>query len=418
MNSRRYTECDYTAFVSYAHADDEVLDHWITDFCSELDQVLTARLKRRTSDVKPLHLSGKNGPVHGGLDAELAQRIEKSFAMIMVVHQDYAESDWCAREIEHFHTRFGAAGMHDRLYVVALSKPSILQLERTDAWTRCVPRDQVWVPFFDPGDDGQPVPVYMKIDRNRARLDPGFREQFTRLVDPLFATIEQDLGRASGRGRPDAGPAVATTQRPSPPVDVIVADTGITPAAPPPAGPDIAPATAPLAAPAMAVAPVTADPGDGMVRIYIESNQHERDQWTLLGEHLAEAWSTMTRDMKIDQPITVRTRALPVDHLNEIKRLDADGVVLLWGLKEADSLLAQIDRVENKLPGGKNIAPGIVAYLTPPRQDAQSIADWGWRVVRFRNKDSITVFDEEKQHLNAFLADVLERKFPAATRRT
>jgi hypothetical protein len=58
-------DCEYTAFISYAHADDAAWFNWITQFRNELERSLGAML--RGVRLPRFHLSGENGPVAGQL---------------------------------------------------------------------------------------------------------------------------------------------------------------------------------------------------------------------------------------------------------------------------------------------------------------------------------------------------------------
>ena len=72
-----------------------------------------------------MHLSGENGPVAGALSDELRRRVEASFAMVIVVHDNYAHSSWCLKELEYFRALWGDAGLHERLYILALSEREV-----------------------------------------------------------------------------------------------------------------------------------------------------------------------------------------------------------------------------------------------------------------------------------------------------
>ncbi|MBC7941179.1 MAG: hypothetical protein H7Z19_15725, partial [Chitinophagaceae bacterium] len=151
------------------------------------------------------------------------------------------------------------------------------------------------------------------------------------------------------------------------------------------------------------------------VRIYIESNRHERTLWEPLGEQIQRQWDRLFRHLAPDRlpPLTLRARGLPVDQLDRFPNLDdADGVVLLWGRKTSDALVAQIDKVERKTTPGRDAPPGIVAYLMPPQQASEPIPAWGWQVLRFdaRDEDHIGVLDEESDQLKRFLKKVFERR--------
>ena len=111
-------------------------------------------------------------------------------------------------------------------------------------------------------------------------------------------------------------------------------------------------------------------------------------------------------------PLALRPRGLPVDQIDSFPNLDdADGVVLLWGKKTSDALVAQINKVENKMAPGRDAAPGIVAYLMPPQQASEPLPAWGWQVLRFdaRDEEAIDVVVEERDELMRFLRKALRR---------
>ena len=154
--------------------------------------------------------------------------------------------------------------------------------------------------------------------------------------------------------------------------------------------------------------------GAQAVRIYIESNQHERTLWEPLGEQISLKWEEVCSHLAPGRvpPLSLRTRGLPVDQIDSFPDLDdADGVVLLWGRKTSDALVAQINKVENKLAPGRDAAPGIVAYLMPPQASSEPIPAWGWQVLRFDASDErhIDVVASEVDELKRFLHKVFER---------
>ncbi len=150
------------------------------------------------------------------------------------------------------------------------------------------------------------------------------------------------------------------------------------------------------------------------MRIYIESNRHERTLWQALGRQVQAKWEQVCAELAPGRlpPLALRPRGLPVDALDAFPRLDdADGVVLLWGQKTSEALVAQINKVEAKLPGGADTAPGIVAYLMPPQQSAEPVPAWGWQVLRFdaSRNGRIDVLEAERDELRRFLVDVFHR---------
>ena len=497
-------DCEFTAFISYAHADDAAWFDWVTQFRNELERGLGALL--RGVRLPRLHLSGENGPVAGALSEELQKRVAASYAMIIVVHDNYAQSDWCLRELEYFKSLFGDEGFRDRLYIVALSESAMISVSGGSAWKRLLPSDdQVWMPFFDPADRNRPLDIYM----GPGLVSPAFRAPFERLRGDLAAKLKlaaAEVVRARPPSAPGAAPAAAAVAGPALaggtalfgfvpapsalataaaatrlserglPSRVIAQDAvfgdfaefdsaehlvlafddspamltnlasgghlqlqreawlkrgkaadrlhwldlrGTAPAsalwqggAAYVAGQDAAPLS--LDALLDLLRPPVRPPGAQAVRIYIESNQHERTLWEPLGEQIRLKWEQLCSHLAPGRtpPLSLRTRGLPVDQIDSFPNLDdADGVVLLWGRKTADALVAQINKVENKLAPGRDAAPGIVAYLMPPQESSEPIPAWGWQVLRFDASDlqRIDVVAAELDELKHFLQKVFER---------
>lgn len=506
---RPLRDCEYSAFISYAHADDEAWYGWVTCFRNELERGLRALL--RGVPVPRLHLSGENGPVAGALSEELQKRVAASFAMIIVVHENYAQSSWCLKELEYFKSLFGDEGFRDRLYIVALSEAAMQRVSESAAWQRLLPHgDQLWVPFYDPADKSRPLDIYM----GPGLVATAFRAPFERLRGDFVAKL-----RRAASGAADAPEALPGPPRESPVPGVVsppsAASRVLFGFVPPGTGAKAAAAVTRLDAPglnvrllgtdvvfsdfadfdhadhlvltfddtppmmttlaagghlelqhdawlkkgkppdrlhwldlrqepAAAPAPNTAaavaaglgatvldidallallQPHRGVaaqlpalaVRVYIESNRHERTLWEPLGERIRRKWDEIAREAAPEQlpPLALRPRGLPVDQIDSFPNLDdADGVVLLWGQKTSDALVAQINKVENKMAPGRDAAPGIVAYLMPPQQASEPIPAWGWQVLRFDASDEqrIDVVDEERDELRQFLRKVLLRR--------
>jgi hypothetical protein len=500
-------EFEYSAFISYAHADDEAWYGWVSCFRNELERGLRALL--RGQDVPRMHLSGDNGPVAGVLGEELQQRVAASFAMIIVVHENYAQSSWCLKELAYFKALFGDRGLRERLYIVALSEAAIQRVSRSPAWQELLPGgEQLWLPFYDAADPARPLDIYMSpgivanafrtpFERLRGDLAAKLRRQQTadaqlRPFDPLAtapllpapdplplapaasvlmglvapsvaAAASAAVARLASQGVPvrtlafdavvgdfaefdtashlvlacDDAPLMMTSMaagghlqlqrdawlrkgRPADRLhwlDLRAAAAGSAPSA----GAGFAASLgatlldAPSLAALLQTKPAAAPPpAHGSVRIYIESNRNERNLWESLGEQIRRRWEAITRELAPERvpPLALRPRGLPVDQIDSFPNLDdADGVVLLWGKKTSDALVAQINKVENKMAAGRDAAPGIVAYLMPPQEASEPMPAWGWQVLRFdaRDEEAIDVVVEERDELTRFLRKVLRR---------
>lgn len=197
-----FRQCRYSAFISYAHADDEGRGGWITAFTSELERALRNRLGRSIGmPVPAMHLSGKDGPVGGSLSVELKARVAESYAMIIVVHDNYVQSEYCLKELAYFKSLYGDEGFLDRLYVIAMSEPAIHAVTTKPAWKSLMPfDDQLWLPFYR--DEDHELPARVRLDCGE--FSQRFETQFERLLKSLIGRITEDCAR------PDAAPAYAT----------------------------------------------------------------------------------------------------------------------------------------------------------------------------------------------------------------
>jgi TIR domain len=502
------SECDYTAFISYAHADDDLCMGWITQFRNELDRGLSAKL--RGVRLPPLHLSGDNGPVGGVLSDELIKRVDASFAMIIVVGDNYVQSTWCLKELAYFKRLFGDQGFRDRLYILALSQTAIFKITASPDWQALMPTDeQVWMPFFDPIERDKCLKVYMSPNVVSNEFGTLFERLRNDFADKVKETVDAP---AAAKASPAAAPTVAATKPASgaaPSIqlgfvapasapqtlsamqalaeqglaarqltqDVVFSDfaelvaadclvlpfddnplmlTSLAPGGhlqvqreawlkkgksadkllwldlrerlPLPrdwqggaayvATLNVAPLQLPALINSLKPKPVTTDGGAGpvsSVRLYIESNGNERTLWEPMGAQIRRKWEVICNQMAPGRtpPLSLLPRGLPVDQLDHHRNLDdADGVVLLWGRKTPDTLLAQIDNVEKKMAFGQEPAPGIVAYLMPPQPTADPLPAWGWQVLRFNASDEqrIDVLDGDGDELDRFLKKVFVRR--------
>ena len=225
------------------------------------------------------------------------------------------------------------------------------------------------------GKRSQPADIYF----GPQLVAPRFKAQFLRLREDFAAKLKAAAARAAQ--------PIATAPESAAPV----------------AGPG---ATGP--GPAAVLSPD--------VRIYIESNRHEVNLWQPLGEQMRRRWAQLRAAAGAGAPaapMNLRPRGLPVEQIDQYPTLDdADGVVLLWGRKAPDALVAQINMVENKMSPGRDAAPGVVAYLMPPQQSAEPVPAWGWQVLRFNAETAagIDVVADENDELEEFLMRVLQRR--------
>ncbi len=491
MRTKGINECEFSAFISFAHADDEAWGDWVRHFKNELYKALAARL--RGIRIPPMHFSPLNGPARGILSEELLRRIDSSFCMIIVVHDGYITSDWCLKELEYFKTLFGDEGFRKRLYIVAMSETAIATLELKPEWKKLFPDpNQIWRKFYRRTAEAKDEPLRIYLDTQviddpfwqelkvvRDDLAKSIKSQPNTLAppprsrnvligvttDPLLTEVKKELGTIMITGQ-----SVKILSRETllngftefATADMLVLPyNNAQPMMPSLPGGHLAlqrdawlrggKSSANLVWLDMRHVPTTtpADPmhqqfvaqcgsssitsaelvgqlqerrkeertnGSDGVRIYIESNSNEKKLWRSLGEEIKIKWDHLTTNFirpALVPPLYVRPRGLPVDQLDQYPSLDdADGVVLLWGKnKTPDALVAQIDKVESRL-SGRDLPPGIVAYLIPPHPPTQPMPAWGWTVLRFDagGHQCEDASEEETDELYSFLRDALKRK--------
>lgn len=370
----RISELKHTVFMSYAHNDDRSWNWFVSNFDLELNRGIQSRL----SDLKlpPTYFDKVNGPINGPLSDALKRAIEGSFAMMIFVHDSYVDSKWCLKEIEYFKSHFKDHGFERRLFIVAMSENAITALMETPAWKRLSPNDElVWIPFFkEEGENDIPMDIYLRQTRGReAVVQSDFWGEFVKLREALVREFRQasvdELIRSSNSSEYAASKSAA---------EINALES----------------------------------------LIYIEGEPGQERYWESLGNQVAVMWDTVVALEPKEPRLFLRPTGLPMHNLKDRPRLDnADGVILLWGDKAPESLLAQIAMVEPKLQGPR-VAPGLIAYLmevgeTPRVQVPETLQNWP--VVRFavRQQDEVgsaTVLAEDVDKLAVYLRDVLACK--------
>ncbi len=182
----KYQDCEYSLFISYAHADNKSNNQWVT--C--LRNAIWNRMSKlnRTLGGSPtiIHMSEENGPSAGHLSVELKKRVEKSFAMLLVVGEDYVNSDWCEKELQLFAETFGAEGFASRLYVVVMTQDDLHKAEKGHVWRQHLAPDQLWMRLFDEKAPNKPI----KPGATEAGFDNEFLEPVEKIADHLIESIK------------------------------------------------------------------------------------------------------------------------------------------------------------------------------------------------------------------------------------
>ena len=196
----RYSDCEYSLFVSYAHDDDQGNNGWV----SALKDAFWKRLQQLPRDVPRLnlHLSAINGPVAGRLGTELEQRVRRSFGMVIVVGPQYVDSGWCERELELFQAVYGAEGFGKRLFIVAMTERAYRAASGKQVWKNLVPQDQTWRPFYREDSVNEPLDPRRDDDDT---FTIAFWREVSLLGDRLISEIKTDA--AQGPPQADSGAA-------------------------------------------------------------------------------------------------------------------------------------------------------------------------------------------------------------------
>jgi hypothetical protein len=366
MQKRLFSTYRYSVFMSYSHHDDKAWNGWISSFGRELKLALEPRL--RGIRVPPIHLIGDN--IQGVLDDGLRQDIDASFAMLLVVHDNYLESEWCLQELRHFRALSGEDRFRDRLYIVAMSEDAMQRLQERPTWREFfAQKEPVWMNFFEEDHSDRPIAIYPTSSRQKqVVVATEFWNRFVDLRESLAGKIKKE----------------ATSERRVETYPTATASDGRVGAA-----------------------------ESNLVKVYIEANREQENVLESLGQQVAFSWEQVVALECVEPPLHLRPSGLPIGEIDQRPLLgDADGVVLLWGKKTPDSLAAQINQVEPKL-SGPHFAPGLVAYIMEnPNDHPYSNTINNWPVVRFavRQDSGAIVLAADVPILAKFLRNVLKRK--------
>lgn len=372
-SSTRISELKYTVFMSYSRDDDDFYNRFITHFNDELNRMLNARLKKFGSPPST-YFDKENGPVHGPLDDALRRAINSSFAMIIFVHDGYVASQWCLQELKHFKALAGRRGIEKRLFIVAMSKDAIADLEQTVAWKDVAQEAELtWNPFFQEHDINTPMDIFLKHSRGvEAVVASDFWKKLLQISKALIAEFTEESAHDLVNFHPYESKVHPQSTLSSNSLDSL---------------------------------------------IYIEGEPGQEKYWEPLGKQVAAMWDTVATREQLEPRLLLRPTGLPMHNLHDRPRLDnADGVILIWADKTPESLLAQIAMVEPKLQGPR-MAPGLIAYLievgkAQPETVPETLMNWP--VVRFatRKEDggSATVLIEDMLKLAKYLREVMDFK--------
>jgi len=191
MKLPKYSECQYSLFISYAHRDNSANNSWVTN----LKEAVYFRLDNleRSITKKEIHFSELNGPVAGETGAELDDRIGKSFAILLVVGPQYASSGWCENELTYFEQRLGEEGIKSRLLIAVMTDKALELVQAGTMWKRLVaPNQLLWVRMYHPSDPKKPLDSTPNRNQFPISFPQIFFDQASLLADKLQEWIQMD----------------------------------------------------------------------------------------------------------------------------------------------------------------------------------------------------------------------------------
>lgn len=153
------------------------------------------------------------------------------------------------------------------------------------------------------------------------------------------------------------------------------------------------------------------------VRILIESNPEERDEWKGLAPRIESVWRKLVASLQAKPPLQVSFGELRIDGSADPAEIAAaDAVLLLWGKKPPESVTAAVTTQGKRVTRFDGRSLGLVARLLPPFVDdpaAHSIG--GWSVISFARSVSpqgseFVEVPEDSDSLEGFLNRVLRRR--------
>jgi protein required for attachment to host cells len=201
----------YDAFLSYAHADNEAHNNWVTDFEQYLRKMVIAELKRSSefrSDEAPrfnVCLDETSFPQGGDLDGAIKEKVRQSQYLFIFLGKGYLKSKWCLSELDLFRGNVGGA-VEDalkRLYIIVLDKealdrlrdgvaPNNLPQQRKHLWTKLRDVTQKAIRKEDfLLDDGTLVPVYP----TSGKAHPDFHKHCAPIVKELARKLIDSRGK-------------------------------------------------------------------------------------------------------------------------------------------------------------------------------------------------------------------------------
>jgi hypothetical protein len=123
----------HDVFFSYATLDNDLQDNWVKNFREALKSRVLLELKAMPDfkeidrDQLDFFIDDKGLPANGGLVDELIDAIKQSNFLFLFVGENYLRSDYCAKELEWFSSRFSSIERQalDRMFMLMLTRSAV-----------------------------------------------------------------------------------------------------------------------------------------------------------------------------------------------------------------------------------------------------------------------------------------------------
>jgi hypothetical protein len=183
----------HDVFFSYATLDNELQSNWIKDFRDDLKKRVCLQLKTNESkevdlDHIDFFIDVKGLPANGGLVDELKDAIKRSHFLFMFVGEGYLRSDYCAKELEWFSSRFSS------LERQALNHMFMMMLTRSAVKGASVGKlgeiksKAKYENVFDE-DSGTPIDRLLPTEDGRLASNPAYTDLVSKIAKALVDRI-------------------------------------------------------------------------------------------------------------------------------------------------------------------------------------------------------------------------------------
>ena len=187
----------FDVFLSYASADDEAHNRWVSDFERYLNEKVKAELKRSSDaeqarcDLFRVCRDQTGFPAAGALAHVIDDYIQHSQFLFIFLGSGYLASEWCLHELNKFRQKFGGDVIEtlERIYLIVLdrqalaalregSKPSPLSKGREHLWKQIQGVSSSAIRVDDFLDNNELVPVFC----DQYHADPRFHKVAKRRI--------------------------------------------------------------------------------------------------------------------------------------------------------------------------------------------------------------------------------------------